>query len=132
MNGYPRGDGLLRSILISGWLLIQVGEASDHRESTKRLWHLIYDFEVASYCAAVSPGAARGFEAATSAELEYLALTTEQLNRLRGKAWQAAHAEWQNRGLRGFKAWCRTEGRAAATRFEERDPRGAAVKRGQW
>jgi hypothetical protein len=41
----------------------------------------------------------------------------ETLNELRGKAWQAAHWEWQNRGLGGFRGWCRNEGRAAAERF---------------
>jgi hypothetical protein len=32
-------------------------------------------------------------------------------------AWKMAHAEWQNRGLGGFRNWCRTEGMEAADFF---------------
>mgnify|MGYP007063836376 CR=1 FL=1 len=35
---------------------------------------------------------------------------------LRDRGWQLAHAEWQNRGLGGFRAWCAGEGREAVGR----------------
>ena len=32
-------------------------------------------------------------------------------------ATREAHWEWQNRGLGGFRGWCRKQGQAAAQRF---------------
>ncbi len=33
------------------------------------------------------------------------------------QAWNEAHWEWENRGLGGFKAWCRNEAADAAQRL---------------
>jgi len=79
---------------------------------------LFYDFEVAGYCGLVSDRVGRGFQHRAARLIERDALDRDTIDRLRGDAWQAAHAEWQNRGLGGFRNWCRTEGRAAAERFE--------------
>ena len=58
------------------------------------------------------------FRQRTARLVGHYLLDQETVNQLRGDAWQAAHAEWQNRGLGGFKNWCRTEGRAAAKQLE--------------
>jgi hypothetical protein len=34
------------------------------------------------------------------------------------QGWKEAHLEWQNRGLGGFRGWCRTEATEAAARFK--------------
>ncbi len=75
---------------------------------------LYYDFEVAGYCGLVTNRVGLGFQRRSAELIAEHDLDQETVNRLRGEAWQAAHAEWQNRGLGGFRNWCRTEGRAAA------------------
>ena len=92
-----------------------------------RAWHgtrsddpltrVFYDFEVAVYCGLVNPGVRSGFERelARVRARERADAGTEQRARMR--AWKEANLEWQNRGLGGFRGWCRSEGRDAAERF---------------
>ncbi len=70
-----------------------------------------------SYCGLVSDAVAAGFHRQERRILADTAVEQETLNNIRGKAWQAAHREWQNRGLGGFRGWCRNEGKAATGRF---------------
>lgn len=79
------------------------------------LTRVYYDLEVASYCGLVSPPVHAGFR--REAQPLERTVTQQGMERARMDAWQAAHLEWQNRGLGGFKRWCRNEGRAAADRF---------------
>lgn len=81
------------------------------------LFSVFYDFEVAGYCGLVSNAVGQGFRSKAQRLIERDGLDRDTVTQLRGEAWQAAHAEWQNRGLGGFRNWCRTEGRAAAERF---------------
>ena len=76
-----------------------------------------YEIEVAGYCGLVSDAVAAGFRRQLGRILGDADVARETLDAIRGKAWQAAHWEWQNRGLGGFRAWCRNEGQAAAARF---------------
>ena len=76
-----------------------------------------YDFEVAGYCGLISEDVGGGFQREVQRIQGDAVIDCETLNELRGKAWQAAHWEWQNRGLGGYRAWCRNEGKAAADRF---------------
>lgn len=41
----------------------------------------------------------------------------DRVNTARGNAWTKVEREWWDRGLGGFRAWCRTEGIAALERF---------------
>ncbi len=83
---------------------------------------MFYDFEVAGYCGLVTNAVGRGFRRQANRLIERDGLDREMVNQLRGDAWQAAHAEWQNRGLGGFRNWCRTEGSAAAAKFAGQNP----------
>lgn len=76
-----------------------------------------YEYEVAGYCGLVTRPVAAGFERQVARLLAERMVDQANIDRLRGKAWQAAHEEWQNRGLGGFRRWCRNEGKAAAERF---------------
>lgn len=76
-----------------------------------------YAFEVAGYCSLVTHAVAAGFQRRVARILEDSDVDRETLDAVRGEAWQAAHWEWQNRGLGGFRGWCRSEGRAAAEGF---------------
>jgi hypothetical protein len=81
-----------------------------------------YEYEVAGYCSLVTADVAAGFERQAArvladAQTNHGSIDQATIDHVRGKAWQAAHWEWQNRGLGGFRAWCRNEGKAAAERF---------------
>jgi len=76
-----------------------------------------YRFEVAGYCGLVNEQVARGFHIERKQLLEQQAMSEKEQQTLRGKAWQMAHKEWLNRGLGGFKRWCRNEGSEYAQDF---------------
>jgi hypothetical protein len=104
----------LRGAALLGVVSLGAGAAEPPADALTRLF---YDFEVAAYCSLVDERVGAGFRRQAQAALEALGLSPAELDRVRGRAWQAAHAEWQNRGLGGFRGWCRAEGRAAARRF---------------
>ena len=83
---------------------------------------LLYDFEVASYCGLVTDDVGEGFRSKLTALVERDHVGREEMNALRGRAWQDAHEEWQNRGLGGFRAWCRGDARRAADRLATERP----------
>ena len=83
---------------------------------------LLYDFEVASYCGLVTDDVGEGFRSKLTALVERDHVDREEMNALRGRAWQDAHEEWQNRGLGGFRAWCRGDARRAADRLATERP----------
>ena len=86
--------------------LLAVDAVGGEREAARaRLEALHYDLEVAGYCGLVDGDVGAGFRAAAAPLVEASELDREGLDALRGRAWQAAHAEWQNRGLGGFRAW---------------------------
>ena len=60
---------------------------------------------------------AKGFESELAQLLKQLKPSRDDLDNARGAAWQAAHEEWSNRGLGGYRAWCANEGAEAAARF---------------
>ncbi len=78
---------------------------------------VFYDLEVVGYCGLVSDAVDNGFRREAKRLDSRDAVDSETVTHLRGKAWQTAHDEWQNRGLGSFRNWCRNEGRAAADRF---------------
>lgn len=113
----PSAPGRRRSAL-AGLLLLSWAAAARPAVEHAELARLFYDFEVAAYCGLVTDEVGNGFRRQADRLIRRDGLDREQVNQLRGDAWQAAHAEWQNRGLGGFKNWCRTEGLAAAERFQ--------------
>ena len=111
----------LKSVpLLTGALLLLLfspAQATPDTATREALSEAYYEFEVAGYCGLVSDAVAAGFRRQVGRILGDRVIDQESLNQLRGKAWQAAHWEWQNRGLGGFRGWCRNEGKAAAERF---------------
>lgn len=95
-------------------LLPSTGLAADELE---RLVHIAYLAEVTNYCSLADEQVARGFRLERDRLVAAGALGPEQIEQARSRAWQMGHAEWQNRGLGGFRAWCRTEGADAAEYF---------------
>lgn len=103
-------------------LLLTSAAAAETAANYAELSSVFYDFEVAGYCGLVTDDVGNGFRREAQRLIRRDGLDRETVNQLRGDAWQAAHAEWQNRGLGGFRNWCRTEGSAAAGRFSGNAP----------
>ena len=110
------GDWIWAAIATLVMIPAAAGQHDDPRAALARLY---YKFEVAAYCGLVDNQVGEGYRRLTAAALARLDLDQPAVDRLRGKAWQAAHAEWQNRGLGGFRGWCRSEGETAASRFRD-------------
>ena len=107
-----------RALTAALFLLLMSPVRADVDTATRKaLRDSYYELEVASYCGLVSEAVAAGFQRQERRILGDAAVGQEILNEIRGKAWQAAHREWQNRGRGGFRGWCRNEGKAAAERF---------------
>jgi hypothetical protein len=89
------------------------------REAAAReaLVRLFYDYAVTDYCGTVTAAVHRGFEQERDAAMAALRLDHDSVRPLRLAGWERADREWENRGLGGFRGWCRTEGIAAADRF---------------
>jgi hypothetical protein len=84
---------------------------------TEPLTRAYYDLEVASYCGLVTNDVQAGFVRESERLIQQKKIDQAGLEAARMLAWKEAHLEWQNRGLGGFRNWCRTDGLAAAKRF---------------
>ena len=79
--------------------------------------HIVYDYAVTSYCGLLTPEVEHGFKQELAAVTEESGLTPDEAKELRIAGWVDADREWSNRGLGGFRAWCASDGAAAAKRF---------------
>ncbi len=98
--------GLLLAVPIVGF--------SQKLHKFDNLTEAVYLFEVTLYCGLATDAVIRGYHHLKDDFRRTHHLTSEEMDEQRGKGWGLAHAEWQNRGLGGFRAWCATEGREAA------------------
>ena len=80
-----------------------------------------YRYEVAGYCGLVTGQVHQSFKAEAQLLSEQYNISKERQLEASGKGWQAAHKEWLNRGLGGFKRWCRNEGQTYAAGFLKPD-----------
>ena len=78
---------------------------------------LHYDLEVASYCGLASDVVIEGFHKVLNQLIVDKNLSRNDIEESRMQAWKEAHEEWANRGLGGFKSWCRNEVSEAAERL---------------
>ncbi len=76
-----------------------------------------YDFEVTVYCGMAGAEVQAGFERDARSIMERRGIDQTSMEAARMQAWKEAHLEWQNRGLIGIRAWCRSQGSATRTRF---------------
>ena len=98
--------GLLLAVPIVGF--------SQKLHKFDNLTEAVYFFEVTLYCGLATDAVIRGYHYLEDDFRRTHHLISEEMDEQRGKGWSLAHAEWQNRGLGGFRAWCATEGREAA------------------
>lgn len=94
--------------------LIAAGSAG---AGDRDLTRVVYDYAVTSYCGTLDLEVERGFRDELAAETRRSGLDAEGARKQRIKGWVAAENEWSNRGLGGFRAWCRDEGVSASGHF---------------
>ena len=113
---YKWGSKLHPAVLLAGLAAVQGAPFAASAEE-RGLTRIVYEFAVTSYCGTLDPEVEAGFRAELAAVTERGGFDAETARRQRIRGWVAADEEWRNRGLGGFRAWCRSEGVAAARRF---------------
>jgi len=78
---------------------------------------LVYKMEVLNYCGLIDDGISEGFKRRRDHIILIQNLTPEDVQNARMEGWKFGLAEWQNRGLGGFRNWCKTEGKEIAEYF---------------
>lgn len=101
--------------------------AASFRERGTPVAVAVYDFEVVVMCGLADAAVQRGFREHLDALVLAAGLDRQAFEQARMRGWAAAEREWSNRGLGGFRGWCRDEGAAAAAAFTAHDPAGAAA-----
>lgn len=81
-----------------------------------------YRFGVALECGLVDDPVIAGYLLVTETIVARLLMTEESRRHTRATAFIAVEREWSNRGLGGYRTWCRTEGADAAARFRAAAP----------
>lgn len=96
---------------IAMWM-IHTADASETvlSEGVNALAELEYKREVLMYCGISEPEAVRGYLDRQGHLIEQYSLDKASMLEAGSHARQLAYAEWQNRGLGGFRGWCRKEG----------------------
>lgn len=86
--------------------------------------------EVLNYCGLIDDEISAGFKQQRDHLIASQDLTPEYVRNARMQGWKFGLAEWQNRGLGGFKNWCQTEGRVIGEYFRNiRVPGGSCSGR---
>jgi hypothetical protein len=83
------------------------------------LVRIYYDYGVAEYCGLVDMPVHNGFALLRSDHLARRKVGREADRRARIDADKAVYFEYEDHGLSGQKAWCRTDGAAAVARFTQ-------------
>lgn len=115
-----RGRGLGLVVLIA--MLPQPAAAMDRGFDV--LVKLYYDVEVLSFCGGSSHEVVAGFSREQRAITQRYGIDAVLDKKARFEAARRADREWNNRGLGGFRHWCRQEGQAAVRRFSTSSPSG--------
>ena len=113
---------LLRALSLGLLLAVPIVGFSQKLHKFDNLTEAVYFFEVTLYCGLATDTVIRGYRYLEDDFRRTHHLTSEEMDELRAKGWNLAHAEWQNRGLGGFRAWCATEGREAANTLSSFPP----------
>ena len=104
----------LRALSLGLLLAVPIVGFSQKLHKFDNLAEAVYFFEATLYCGLATDAVIRGYRHLENGFRQTHNLTSEEVDKQRGKGWSLAHAEWQNRGLGGFRAWCAGEGREAA------------------
>ncbi|MGI9318357.1 MAG: hypothetical protein ACR2QW_13595 [bacterium] len=89
---------------------VAIATEADLSEGVSALAELEYKREVLMYCGISEPAAVRGYLDRQEHLVKHYQLDKTSMLEAGSQARQLAYAEWQNRGLGGFRGWCRKEG----------------------
>jgi len=109
-------------VALAAGLLFSASSAADN--PARDLTRVVYEFAVTTYCGTHDREVDHGFRAELAAITDRGGFDEESARRQRIRGWVEAEEEWRNRGLGGFRAWCQSEGLAAARHFQ-------AISRGE-
>ena len=82
-----------------------------------KLVYVMYRVEVTNYCGLTSDEVIAGFRLQRDAVLDAYPLTKSRIDSARSEAGKLVHWEWGNRGLGGFRQWCRNDATRYADQF---------------
>jgi len=85
--------------------------ADQTNAGAEALTNLEYKREVLGYCGLSDPLAVKGFLKEKERLIQQHGLSDQEQFDAISNARQEAYSEWQNRGLGGFRGWCREEGK---------------------
>ena len=105
------------SIVVCAVLVFSVAHAWHGEIPTDPLVRVHYDYEVVQYCSLATDETIAGFRKQLATIVAETGANNDDIESARSVAWKAANLEWQNRGLGGFRGWCKNEGQKAAKRF---------------
>lgn len=80
---------------------------------------LVYKMEVLNYCGLIDDEISAGFKQQRDHIIFSQNLKPDDVQNARLEGWKFGLAEWQNRGLGGFRNWCKTEGKALEKYFRK-------------
>ena len=86
-------------------------------DGQRTLRSVVYDYAVTSYCGLLTAEVEFGFKRELASLTEASGLTEAEAKAERIAGWVDADREWSNRGLGGYRTWCREDGIPAAKRF---------------
>ena len=109
---------LISLLLISAAVPVAAEDKYDiARQQYPELFKVYYDANVLEYCGLLTRESSGGFRLSRDALILRDTLREDQYRDIRISAYTAADVEYENRGLGGYKGWCRTEGKDAYDRF---------------
>jgi hypothetical protein len=86
--------------------------------------------EVLNYCGLIDDEISARFKRHRDHIISSQNLTPEEVQNARMEGWKFGLAEWQNRGLGGFRNWCKTDGKEIAGYFRNSGiPHGSCTHR---
>ena len=95
----------------------QAGEPIGLPHPEEPLSLLVYKMEVLNYCGLIDDEISEKFGQIRDQIISSQNISPEDAQKARTKGWQYGLAEWQNRGLGGFRNWCKTEGNELVNYF---------------
>lgn len=116
---FPRPKAVLAALLALAPLPAATDNFSAPVLAGDPYFDLIYDYEVASFCGLIGKDVHDAFWDKRRRLEAAAERTSGMLTDVRISAMAAADLEFQNRGLGGYKPWCRKEGTEGIRRILE-------------
>ena len=107
--------GIQLPLLVVGLYVAPISSAGPMPETD--IERAFYDIGVIGYCGLFNDAVSEGFRREVRRIVERDAIDEKSLNAARSRAMTMVELEWDNRGLGGFRGWCRSEGQDAVKRF---------------